>query len=56
MSKKYDYSESKENREELTALIKNRIKPYFELKDSENLSWDQIDEYYQIEPKGLEPK
>lgn len=54
--KKYSCPESKDNREKLTALIKNHIKPYFRLKNSENLSWDQIDEYYQIEPKGLKPK
>lgn len=44
--KKYGYSASEENRKRLKSLIINKIKPYFNLTSSENLEWDQIDQYY----------
>ena len=51
--RKYNYRETKENRENLINLIRKSIKPYFKLQDNENLSWDQIDTYYYKQPKGL---
>lgn len=53
--KKYDYPETKESRKFLINLIENSIKPYFGLQINQNLSWNQIDEYYYKSPEGLKP-
>ncbi|MXN88474.1 hypothetical protein [Pasteurella canis] len=53
---KYDYPTTKKNREKLINLIKNSIKPYFKLSSSDNLSWVQLDEYYNLSPIGLKAK
>lgn len=51
--RKYNYRETKENRENLINLIRKSIKPYFKLQDNENLSWDQIDTYYAAKRFGF---
>lgn len=53
--KKYDCRQTEDNRKALVNLITNSIKPYFKLSSSENLSWEQIDIYYNLIPKGLKP-
>jgi hypothetical protein len=50
---KYNFKQDDNNRKKLIKLIQDAIKPYFSIKSIENLSWDQIDEYYNLSPKGF---
>ena len=45
LSKKYNFRQTKENRSMLKNIINQKIKPYFDLTSSQNVSWEQIDEY-----------
>ncbi|WP_145989674.1 hypothetical protein [Neisseria sicca] len=43
--KKYNFRQTEENRSILKNIINQKIKPYFDLTSSQNVSWEQIDEY-----------
>lgn len=44
--KKNNYSQTEENRKKLTKIIKDKIKPFYRLESSQNLTWNNLDSYY----------
>ncbi|XKM14182.1 hypothetical protein RCS94_03170 [Orbaceae bacterium ac157xtp] len=53
---KYDCEPDEYNRIQLVKFVEEEIKPYFNLKSTDNLSWDQIEEFHNLPPVGLDYK